>query len=115
TVDPQTLRWLTGPERLTTGAGQDIDIALSRDGKKLAFTTSTISTRIWSLSFDSVAGQVKGKAEPITAPGLNVLGPGLSRDGKRLAFVVHPSTDAEVSAARRAGKDELWEKSMEDG
>lgn len=115
TVDPQTLRWLTGPERLTTGAGQDIDIALSRDGKKLAFTTSTISTRIWSLSFDAVAGQVNGEGEPITAPGLNVLGPALSRDGKRLAFVVHPSTDAELSAARRAGKDELWEKSMEDG
>jgi Tol biopolymer transport system component len=115
TVDPQTLGWLTGPERLTTGAGQDIDIALSRDGKKLAFTTSTISTRIWSLSFDAVTGTVKGEGEPITAPGINVLGPALSRDGKRLAFVVDRSTDAELSAARRTGKDELWEKSLEDG
>jgi Tol biopolymer transport system component/DNA-binding winged helix-turn-helix (wHTH) protein len=115
TVDPQTLRWLTGPERITTGQGQDIDIAVSPDGHKLAYAAITISTRIWSLSFDAVAGRVKGEGEPMTAAGLTAQQPALSHDGKRLAFVVRRATDAEVSAARRAGKDELWEKSLEDG
>jgi Tol biopolymer transport system component/DNA-binding winged helix-turn-helix (wHTH) protein len=114
-VDPQTLRWLAGPERLTTGAGQDMDIALSRDGKKLAFTASTMSVRIWSLSFDAVGGQVKGEGKPISAPGINARSPALSGEGKRLAFVVNRATDTEPLAGRRAGKDELWEKSLEDG
>ena len=29
-VDPQTLRWVAGPQRLTTGLGIDTDLALSR-------------------------------------------------------------------------------------
>jgi Tol biopolymer transport system component/DNA-binding winged helix-turn-helix (wHTH) protein len=111
TVDPQTLRWLTGPERLTTGAGQDIDIALSPDGHKLAFTTRTISTRIWSFTLDA-AGHVKGEGEPITPAGLPARYPAVSRDGKRLAFVLNRTAEAAVSGA---GKDELWEKSLEDG
>ena len=37
-VEPRSLRWTAGPERLTTGAGLDRDIAISPDGRKLAFT-----------------------------------------------------------------------------
>src|SRR5262245_11706377 len=37
-VEPQSLRWVSGPERLTTGTGQDTDITVSPDGRKLAFT-----------------------------------------------------------------------------
>jgi Tol biopolymer transport system component len=41
-VDPQSLRWIAGPERLTTGAGPDLDVAISPDGRKLAFTSRMI-------------------------------------------------------------------------
>ena len=46
TVEPETLRWVGGPERLTTGAGSDADMALSADGKKLAFTIRAERTRM---------------------------------------------------------------------
>ncbi|HYJ45140.1 MAG TPA: protein kinase, partial [Pyrinomonadaceae bacterium] len=40
TVEPETLRWIDGPERLTNGAGPDADLALSADGRRLAYTTT---------------------------------------------------------------------------
>src|SRR5262249_15184864 len=57
-VDPQSLRWLSEPERLTVGAGVDADIALSPDGKKLAFVTRTEHTRVWSFTFNPATNQV---------------------------------------------------------
>lgn len=104
TVDPKTLRWVAGPERLTTGPGRDTHIALGASGEKLAFTTRTESTRIWSLPFDASRGRITGAGQPITAAGMDAAYPDLTRDGKKLAF-----------AALHAGREELWEKSLEDG
>jgi Tol biopolymer transport system component/DNA-binding winged helix-turn-helix (wHTH) protein len=103
-VEPQSQRWIAGPERLTTGAGLDRDIAISPDGRKLAFTTRAEQTRLWSIPFDASAGRVKGEGRPVTAAGVRAIHPNLSPDGQRLGFVT-----------RRAGKWELWEKSLKDG
>jgi serine/threonine protein kinase/Tol biopolymer transport system component len=103
-VDPQTLDWIAGPERLTNGPGLDTDLALSPDGKRLAFTTRTERTRIWSLPFNAETGRTKGGGQPITSAGMDAWNPKLSRDGKKLVF-----------SAQRAGKQEVWEKSLEDG
>jgi DNA-binding winged helix-turn-helix (wHTH) protein len=54
-VEPQTLSWIAGPERLTTDPGPDTEIAISPDGKKLAYTIRTERTRIWSLPFKATA------------------------------------------------------------
>jgi Tol biopolymer transport system component/DNA-binding winged helix-turn-helix (wHTH) protein len=103
-VEPQSLRWIAGPERLTTGAGLDRDIAISPDGRKLAFTTRAEQTRLWSLPFDASTGRLKGEERPVTEAGVRAIYPSLSPDGQKLAFVT-----------RRAGKWELWEKSLKDG
>jgi len=103
-VDPQSLGWMAGPERLTTGTGLDTELALSADGKKLAFTARTERTRLWSLPFDASAGRLKGTGQPVTTPGLDVSYPDLSPDGQKLVF-----------QAQRAGREELWEKSLRDG
>jgi serine/threonine protein kinase/sugar lactone lactonase YvrE len=105
TVDPQTLAWVSGPERLTTGLGPDTEIALSKDGKRLAFVTVTRNTRIWSLPFDPLTGQVKGTGQPLTAADLDAAFPDVSPDGSSLAFT-----------ARRQGTDkqELWLQSLKD-
>jgi serine/threonine protein kinase len=105
TVDPNTLAWVGGPDRVTTGLGPDTQIALSKDGKRLAFATVSQNTRIWSLPFDPVSGRVKGVGEPLTAPDLDAWFPELSPDGKKLVFT-----------ALRHGMDgqELWEQSLKD-
>ncbi len=103
-VEPASLRWTNGPERLTTGAGLDTDITLSPDGKKLAFTTRTEHTRLWSLPFNAATGQLRGAGQPVTPVGLNTQGFDLTRDGKKLVFLV-----------QRAEQRELWEKSFTEG
>ena len=102
-VDKQTLDWASGPERLTTGPGPDGNLSLSADGSKLAFTTRTEQTRVWSLPFNAVTGQVRNEGQPVTPNGIDALSFDLSRDGQKLAYVTE-----------RAGRRELWEKSLAD-
>ena len=102
-IDPNSVRWIAGPDRLTTGTGLDTDMALSRDGRKLAFTSRSQRTRLWSLPFDAVTGRVKGEGQPITATGRDALFPDLSVDGTKLVYV-----------ALHAGRGELWAKRLKD-
>jgi len=104
TVDPETFHVVGQTERLTTGPGPDTEMTLSKAGKELAFATHPERTRIWSLPFDATVGKILGEGQPISAAGVDASYPALSRDGKKLAFV-----------ANRAGKWELWEKSLPDG
>jgi len=105
-VDPATLSWVAGPERLTAGSGIDTEIALSRDGKRLAFCARIETIRVWSLPFNARTGQIKGEGQPLTAPGIVPIFSDLSPNGRKLVFT-----------AGRLGnqKRELWEKSLEDG
>ena len=107
TVDSQ-LRWINGPDKLTTSTGRIGDIALSSDGKRLAFITTDQKTRIWLLPFDARTGQAKAKqadgARAVTSDGIDPLFSDISRDGKKLVF-----------GARRPGseKQELWVKALD--
>jgi serine/threonine protein kinase/Tol biopolymer transport system component len=105
-VDPASLRWVAGPERLTTGAGSDGDMAASPDGRRLAFVTNTSTARLWSLPFDSRTNRVTGEAEPITSASGDAVAFDLSADGRSLVYSMH-----------RAGKanDELWIRSFDTG
>ena len=103
-VDPRTLRWMGGPERLTTGAGIETEMGLSPDGTKLAFTIRNERIRLWSMPLDAAAGRLTGDGRPITAPGMDAILPDLSPDGRQVAFLAH-----------RARKQEVWEKSLDDG
>ncbi len=103
TVDPNTFK-AAAIERLTTGTGPDTQLAVSRDGRKLAFTAGTQYIRAWLFPFDARSGRITGKGEAVTSPGMEAWRQNLSRDGKKLAF-----------CAKRAGKWELWEKSLVDG
>ena len=102
-VNPDTLA-ATMIERLTTGPGLDTRLAVSPDGTKLAFTAETQHIRTWLFPFDAARGQVTGAGQPLTSPGIDAWRPSLSQDGKKLAF-----------CSVRAGKWELWEKSLVDG
>lgn len=100
-VDPATLKWIDGPERLTTGSSADADITLSLDGRKLAFTTVNQTTRIWFLPFDVKTGRVSGDGEAMTSSDMNAQFPDLSPDGKKLVFTGHKYGQ---------DKQELWEQ-----
>jgi hypothetical protein len=105
-LDPQTGHWVGGPHRLTTGVGIDSEVAVSRDGERLAFVTKTQTSRLWWQTFDAAAGRATGDAQPLTAPTLSVRSFDLSADAERLVYV-----------GTRPGKEqmELWSHSFEDG
>jgi Tol biopolymer transport system component/DNA-binding winged helix-turn-helix (wHTH) protein len=103
-IEPHSLLWTAGPERMTTGAGLDTDLVLSPDGRRLAFAVRTERTRIWSVPFDAAGRRVKGTGQPVTEIGIEPRFPDLSPDSQKMVF-----------CAQRAGRWELWEKSLKDG
>jgi Tol biopolymer transport system component len=115
TVEPQTLRWVAGPDRLTVGAGEDTDIAISADGKKIALATRLEGTRVWSLPFDPISGQLKGEARPETRAGIDAWWFDVTRDGRQLVFMTRRADKTELNVPREIPKSELWKQSLTDG
>lgn len=100
-VDPDTLQWREGPERVTVGGGLDTNIAISPDGQKIAFTVRDESTRLWSLPFDPIEGRVLAKGEPITPKGVDALYPDVPPNGMHVVY-----------RTIRRGKHELHRRSL---
>ena len=96
-VDPSTLQWLSA-ERLTTGAGPDVAVAMSRDGTRLAFTTEQGSTRLWVFPIDPVARRL-GSGKPLTEDDAMAGNSAFSPDGQFVAYnLTRPGID----------REELW-------
>jgi Tol biopolymer transport system component/DNA-binding winged helix-turn-helix (wHTH) protein len=103
-VDPRTLAWIDGPERLTTGTGEDTELAVSPDGARVAFSARSARTRLWSFPFDAATGQLTGAGQPVTSGGAGELDADTPDDGSKLVY-----------RAVRGGRQELWEQSIIDG
>jgi Tol biopolymer transport system component len=102
-VDPQTLQ-ATSIERLTTGTDSNSDLSLSPDGRKMAFASESKKVQAWMFPFDARSGRVTGNGKAVTSSGMEAWETSLSHDGRQLAF-----------QASRAGRWELWDKSLMDG
>jgi len=102
-VEPSTGRWIDGPERLTTGAGEDTSVAVSPDGTRLLFTTTSSRTRLWAFPFDPAAGRVTGEPHPIDDGSTGAVDFDARTDGSKVAY-----------HTVRAGRSELWERSAGD-
>lgn len=90
------------PQQLTIGAGQDVEIALSRDGKRLAFSILKQNADLWRLPVSPETGRPTGAAtEVITTTREDSRG-AWSPDGSMLAF----NSD-------RTGEMNIWLFSLE--
>lgn len=103
TVDRSTMRFVA-LERLTAGPGPDGDLAISTDGKRLAYAARTERVRIWSYPFDARSGRILGDGNAVTPAGLDAWRADISPDGQKLAYMVN-----------RAGRYELWQTSLPEG
>jgi Tol biopolymer transport system component/DNA-binding winged helix-turn-helix (wHTH) protein len=100
TVEPKTLRGLA-MERLTTGPGNDTSLALTHDGKKLAFSSESRQILIWAAPFNPQSGKLTGNGQAVTSPGIEAWVPTLTPDGKKLAF-----------SGNRGGNSQVWQSEM---
>ena len=111
-VDPKTLQ-ATGVERLTTGPGPDSRVAVSADGRRLAYTAKSQHIRSWLFPFDATTGQIRGKGDAITSPGRMSLDPVLSADGTKVVYFVPHGESSGVGFLDV--RNEVWLKSLVDG
>ena len=74
-------------ERVTTGDNWEPRLALSLDGRRLAFTTTRMSLRLWASPFDSATGRITGRDEPVTDADAYVESVALTRDGTKVAYL----------------------------
>ena len=114
TVDPTAMRVLAA-ERVTTGDHWEPRLALSLDGRRLAFTTTRMSLRLWASPFDSVTGRITGRDEPVTDADAYVESVELTRDGTKVAYLRrHPgservalwTTDLATGKSRELARDD---------
>jgi eukaryotic-like serine/threonine-protein kinase len=95
----------SGPvEQITTGAGADIDLAISPDGSALAFTVSKLNADVWRLPLDPATARPTGPAEPLIVTTREDSRGAWSPDGTRVAF----NSD-------RGGDMNLWLLTLADG
>ncbi len=88
----------SGPPRpLTFGRGADLGVAVSRDGKTIAFSAGDESLNLEELPFDAEAGRVTGPVRELTA-GNNQVG----------FFDAAPDGKSVVFAAERGASSHLW-------
>ena len=104
TTDPSTGELTDGPVRLTTGTGRETSVALSPDGKKIVFTSAASRTRLWAFPLDSGSGRLVGEPQPITRGTTGEVDFDAKADGSKVAY-----------RAVRAGRNELWERSLGEG
>ncbi len=102
-VEPRTLEWLDRPERLTLGPGLDRDFAVSPDGRRIAFSSLSERTRLWTLGLEPT-GRLDGRQQPLTSGSVGEYDAAAPRDGLRLAF-----------RTSRGGQQQLWERAVGEG
>jgi Tol biopolymer transport system component/DNA-binding winged helix-turn-helix (wHTH) protein len=111
-VDPETMR-AASIDRLTTGPGPDAGAAVSRDGKRLAYSAKSQRIQTWLFPFDARTGQITGDGTAITPPGRTSIDPDISRDGSYLAYQVPHGEKGGLS--NLDVRNEVWVKSLVDG
>ncbi|HTD51598.1 MAG TPA: protein kinase, partial [Thermoanaerobaculia bacterium] len=90
--------------QLTTGAGQDVEAAISRDGRRLAFSILKQNADLWKLPVSPATGQPTGAPEKVVASSREDSRGAWSRDGGTIAF----NSD-------RTGEMNIWIYRQDDG
>ena len=92
------------PQQLTTGAGQDVDVAISPDSRRLAFSVLKQNADIWELPVLPQTGMPTGQPQAVVATTREDSRGAWSPDGQMLAF----NSD-------RSGDMNIWVTSLKDG
>ena len=84
------------PQQVTTGAGQDVELAISSDGKRLGFTVLKQNADLWRLPVSPVNGKPTGSPEQVISTTREDSRGSISPDGSTIAFNSDRSGDMNV-------------------
>jgi Tol biopolymer transport system component len=101
-VNSKTQRWQRAAA-LTTGTARHVNISVSPDGTKIAFSVRSDRTRLWSFPFDAVSGRVTGEGQVVLAEGADAPYD-VSQDGRQIVY-----------RTSRRGTPQLWKRSLPQG
>jgi Tol biopolymer transport system component/DNA-binding winged helix-turn-helix (wHTH) protein len=106
-VDRETLEWKKGPDPMTTGIGRHAQIALSPDGRTLAFTAQADRTRVWAIPLDSSPSLPRSTGEPLTSGSDEEVYTRATADGRVLVYrsVQGSRNEFKVRDGTSAGED----------
>lgn len=91
------------PRQVTTGAGQDVELAISSDGKYLSFAVLQQNADLWRLPVSPANGKPTGPPEEVISTTREDSRGSISPDGSRIAF----NSD-------RSGEMNIWLYSFSD-
>ena len=94
----------SSPQQITTGAGQDVELAMSADGKKLALSILKQNADVWKLPVSPESGKAAGEPEEVITTTREDSRASWSPDGTKIVF----NSD-------RGGDMNLWLYSIGDG
>jgi Tol biopolymer transport system component/TolB-like protein/tetratricopeptide (TPR) repeat protein len=92
------------PQQLTTGAGQDVQVAFAADGRRAAFTILGQNADLWRLPVSRADARPQGPPQPVVATTREDSRGAWSPDGLSVAF----NSD-------RAGHMNIWIHSLREG
>lgn len=84
------------PEPLTVGRGRDIQAAVSRDGKMIAYAAQDLAFNAEVLPFDAEQGRLTGSPQPVTAGSNSIYFLNFSPDGRSIVFENHLGQSAHI-------------------
>jgi Tol biopolymer transport system component/tRNA A-37 threonylcarbamoyl transferase component Bud32 len=92
-------------------------LALSADGRRIAYTAMQTSSELWSMPLDTLTGYPTSQAQPLTTLGGRNNRPAFSSDGERIAFdhwQIGFSIDLWVVAARGGAPQRVTRREGDD-
>ena len=92
------------PQQVTTGAGQDVQLAVPGARDRLAFAVLQLNADLWRLPVDPASGRPRGAPEPVVATTREDSRGAWSPDGRLIAF----NSD-------RGGDMNIWIRTLADG
>ena len=84
--DPETGNTVGPPRPVTLGRGADMQATASKDGSRIAFAATTVTTQIESQSIDAERGRLGGPPAPVTVSRDQVYFFDISNDGSGALF-----------------------------
>ena len=84
------------PQQITTGAGQDVEISISADGKHLGFAALKQNADLWRLPVSPANGKQTGPPEEVIATTREDSRGSISPDGSKIAFNSDRSGDMNI-------------------